>query len=173
MRLRASFVVRFVRSPRYLCRHSRTARNPVVAARSMSATESRSVCRLQPARSAGAAGSPRLHQRLQIGIDSPAQRPKVVVLPKQRVKPPAHGEVIIAMQDRPRPHPTTELLVRLRHDQGTPRSASPMGPRYHNDWPGHVGESRRAAPDHGLHVGPGQVSSGHCASHHSESGRQR
>jgi hypothetical protein len=25
--------------------------------------------------------SPRLHQRLQIGIDSPAQRPKVVALP--------------------------------------------------------------------------------------------
>lgn len=57
-------------------------------------------------------------QRLQIGIDSPEQRPKVVVMPKECMKPLAHRDLIIAMRDRPGPHPATELLVRLHHDHG-------------------------------------------------------
>jgi hypothetical protein len=66
------------------------------------------------------------HQGLQIGIDSPEQRPKVVVLPKECMNPPAHGDLIIAMSHLPGTHPATELLVRLHHDHRTPRSASPI-----------------------------------------------
>ena len=48
----------------------------------------------------------RNHQRLQIGIDSSQQRPEVVVLPEERMKAPAHRDLIIAVghvQERTRP----------------------------------------------------------------------
>ncbi len=56
------------------------------------------------------------HQRLQVGIDSPEQRPEVVVLPEKRVKTSAHRDLISAVADGPGTHPPAELVVRLDHD---------------------------------------------------------
>jgi hypothetical protein len=56
------------------------------------------------------------HQRLQVGIDPPEQRAKVVVLPEERMKAPAHRDLIIAVGHRPGTHPPTELIVGFDHD---------------------------------------------------------
>ena len=56
------------------------------------------------------------HQRLQIRIDSSEQCPEVVVLPEERMKAPAHRDLIITVGHRPGSHPTSELIMRLDHD---------------------------------------------------------
>ena len=56
------------------------------------------------------------HQALKIRIDAPQQRAKVVVLPEEGMKSSAHGDLIMAMNHRPRTHPPTELIMRLDHD---------------------------------------------------------
>ena len=114
------------------------------------------------------------HQRLQIGIDSPKQCPKVVVLPEERMKPAAHRDLIIAMRHRPGTHPTTELVMRLDHDHWNAPFGQPNGGRYasnaaagHDDRlggrPSTGSESQmpcRPAPrDDGLREHHGQVAS--------------
>ena len=109
------------------------------------------------------------HQRLQIGIDSPEQRPKVVVLPEERMKPSAHRDLIIAVRHRPGTHPATELVVRLDHDHRHTTLGQPDGGRDagnatagHDDRPRTPsGEPCRAAapPDDGLREHHGRVAS--------------
>ena len=67
------------------------------------------------------------YQRLQIRIDAPQQRPKVVVLPEEGMKPSAHGDLIMAMNNRPGTHPPTELIMRFDHDHWHSAFGQPDG----------------------------------------------
>ena len=68
-------------------------------------------------------------QGLQIGIDAAKQRPKIVVLPEEGMKAPAHRDLIIAMPHRPGTHPPTELIMRLNHDHMHTPLSQPNGSR--------------------------------------------
>jgi hypothetical protein len=65
----------------------------------------------------------------------------------------AHGDLIIAMGERPRPHPATELFARLDHVHRRAAFGQPNGGRDasnatagDNNWPGHLGQPGGAGP---------------------------